>query len=157
MKDGDEIIKQSALWAAIVPQLVVADMEASLDFYTRLVGLELGHVDAERRVLQVGGDQLVLVQAPPLDDPVAVSERPGAGAGVQPTWTLRIALADPNPAYERLRTEKATILVPMEVYELVDGEGRWTRMRFRVADPDGFVLEITDGGEDTTRKGEVSA
>lgn len=138
MFDGDALIEQAARWPALVPGLLVADLERSVETYTRLFGFETVHTDLPRRaVLSISGAPVVLTQHMPDAD-----DEPSAplGKGV----TLHLRVGDPKQLYESLRDERYPMAVPMEISEVeVDGE-RVQRAGFAVQDADGHVLSFSD-------------
>lgn len=141
LTDGDQLIKEAVGWAAIVPGLMVSNLERSVDAYTRLFGLTLAHSEPPRlAVLEWGAGQIVLQQYA-ADDPLVVAEMAVPfGRGV----TLDLRTADPKPLYQRLRDEKWPIVVPMGIAEFAHGGESYTRTSFVVADPDGYLLRFTD-------------
>lgn len=141
MSDGDQLIKEEDGWVSLVPELLVSDLQRSVDVYTGLFGFGLDHVAAERiAVLALGGEQLVLRQYRP-DDPLVVAELTTPfGRGV----TINVRTADPKVVYEALREKKFPLVVPMEISELEDGGERYTQTSFVVADPDGYLLRFSD-------------
>lgn len=141
MSDGDPLIRQAESWARIVPGLLVSDIDASVDVYTRLFGFELAHAESGRLAeLRIEGAQLLLTQFVADASLVGAELTNPFGRGL----TLHVRLADPKALYESLRAEKYPIVVPMELSELSEGGERFTRASFVVADPDGYLINFSD-------------
>lgn len=141
MQDGDELIKADH-WTAIVPELLVTDIDRSVDAYTTLFGFEAEHTRPGLAVLTLphSGAQIVLEQYDP-ESPLIVAElKNPLGRGV----SLSIRVDDPAGVYQKLRSGKYPIMVPMQVAEYDEGDKTFTRSEFVVQDPDGYVLRFTD-------------
>ncbi len=137
MTDGDKLIKPAETWATIVPEFLVHDVDASLAFYTDLLGFATEHHETGRAaVVSLGGEQLALLQEAGDADPAAATGSRGV--------LLSIRTEDPKPTYERLRDAKYPIATPMEISELADGDARITKASFEIVDPDGYRLRFTD-------------
>jgi catechol 2,3-dioxygenase-like lactoylglutathione lyase family enzyme len=134
--------------AALVPELYVSDLVASLAFYAGVLGFEVEYERPEEAfaALRLGAAQLMLEQAPGLRQatPEEFSKgqwrtadlRPPFGRGVN----LQIEVEDIDVVADRLRAAGHPLLLdPHErVYRAGDGEVRVRRLL--VADPDGYLL-----------------
>lgn len=126
---------------ALVPEIDVADLAASLLVYRDVFGFEVLAERAEETFayLAIGPAHLMLQEA---DGPgrrfrTAPLERP-YGRGVN----LQITVPDVSASYERVQRTDLEIIVPLE--------DRWYRQsdlergnrQFVVADPDGYLLRF---------------
>jgi catechol 2,3-dioxygenase-like lactoylglutathione lyase family enzyme len=103
----------------INPVLNVRDLSVSIDFYTRMLRLELYHTfgePADFAIVGRDGQQIYLCQQ--------AQGQPG-------TW-LAVFLSDPTAMFDHLSTNGARLVAP---YNTDAGE-------FRVEDPDGHVLRF---------------
>ena len=116
--------------------LVVRDIEASRDWYTRVLGASLeGEYGGTSLVLRIVGSWLLIVTggAPTEDKPTVTFEPPGDPDRVSAEMIFRVP--DCRVAYETLVARGATFL-----HEPVDN-GYEVRAFFR--DPDGHLFEIS--------------
>lgn len=141
MGDGDEIIKEARAWRALVPGLLVSDLDRSVDVYTALFGFTLEYsIPGRLAVVGLEGEQVTLTQYDPADPLVVAELVTPFGRGV----TLNVRTPNPKPCYERLRDARYPIAAPMEVAEFDDLGERHQRTSFLVADPDGYLLRFSD-------------
>ena len=140
MQDGDELIKTER-WTSIVPELVVTNIDRSVEVYTTLFGFEAEHTRPGLAVLKLpGGGQILLEQFDP-KSPLIVSElKTPFGRGM----SLTIRTEKPSALYEALRSAKHPIVVPMQVAEYEEDGDTYSRSEFVVQDPDGYLLRFTD-------------
>lgn len=130
--------------AALVPELIVSDIEASTRFYVDVLGFGVRHERVEERFvyLEREGAELMLEQS--------TGRRFLDGELVQPYgrgMNLQIAVADVSALYERVQASGASVLVPIEE--------RWYRRnaellgvrQFVVRDPDGYLLRFAEDFE----------
>jgi catechol 2,3-dioxygenase-like lactoylglutathione lyase family enzyme len=142
----------------LVPELDVADLSVSLDFYTRLLGFSIAF---ERRIarfayLALDSTEVMLQEAagPGRRFRTAPLERP-FGRGVN----FQLAVADVDAIYQRVAAAGYVPVVAMEErWYQVDVKrpvGRWTmtgpteagNRQFVVEDPDGYLWRpFTDLG-----------
>lgn len=129
-------------WAALVPELAVTDVRASLDFYTRLLGFSVVFDRPETRFayLQLGEAQLMLDQhAEGVGwQTGAVLERP-FGRGVN----LQIEVLALEPMLTRLAEADYPLLVQPEENWYRIGEVLSGAREFLVQDPDGYLLRFS--------------
>ena len=127
--------------AALVPELDVTDLEASLTFYVNVLGFRIRYARLQERFvyLERDGAELMLEAAagPGRRFRTASLEAP-FGRGVN----LQIRVGDARALLGAARAAGATIIL--------DLEDRWYRTRadeagnrqFVVADPDGYLLRF---------------
>lgn len=114
--------------------LMVSDIDESVEFYTEVIGLETTKRDGEVR-FDTGGATLVLEED--FDEEVL------AGFGLEPPGENRgdgvivvIEVDDPDAIAERAREHGAEVVSePRDV--------DWGRRMCLIADPDGYVLEVS--------------
>lgn len=130
--------------AALVPELIVSDIEASTRFYVDVLGFGVRYERVEERFvyLEREGAQLMLEQSTGRQFLDGELEQP-YGRGMN----LQIAVADGGALYERVQASGASVLVPIEE--------RWYRRnaellgvrQFVVRDPDGYLLRFAEDFE----------
>jgi len=121
----------------ITQLFVVRDLDASVVFYTGVLGAELVRAyGGTSAVLRFAGTWVLLVTGggPTADKPTVTFEAPGDPDRVSREITLRVA--DCTATYEALRARRAEFLTPPVEYE------REVRAFFR--DPDGHLFEISE-------------
>jgi lactoylglutathione lyase len=120
--------------------LVVADLDASLRFWTGLLGLPLGHRSGPYAQLDTGTTRLALYQrnamAATLDRPL---QPPAPDA---PGFEIGFKVPDVDAAYAELVAGGARAVRPP-----VDQP--WGQRTAYVADPDGHLVELVDAGPRT--------
>lgn len=126
---------------ALIPELDVTDLAASLDIYCEVFGFRVLVERAEEAFvyLSIGRAHLMLQQA---DGPGrrfrTAPLEPPFGRGVN----LQIGIGDVGACYDRSRAANLAIVIPLE--------DRWYRQyqvergnrQFVVADPDGYLLRF---------------
>lgn len=127
--------------AALVPELLVDDVRASLGFWCGLCGfvIEYERPDEGFAYLSSGGAQVMLEQVGVGRNWITASlERPyGRGANLQ------IAVPDIDPIHARLRDAGHPLVLEPEVrwYRVAEDSEAGVR-QFVVADPDGYLIRF---------------
>ena len=126
---------------ALVPELLVTDLAASLDFWVRLCGFELRYEREEERFASIalGSAQVMLDQIgvgrdwvpAPLDRPL--------GRGVN----FEIAVPAIAPIVERLAAAGWPLFLAPEEKSYRTGDSAARVSQFLVQDPDGYLLRFT--------------
>jgi catechol 2,3-dioxygenase-like lactoylglutathione lyase family enzyme len=127
--------------AALVPELDVTDLDASLSFYIDVLGFEVRYRRPEERFayLKREGAELMLEEAagPGRRFRTAALERP-FGRGMN----LQIRTSDARELIARAREAQAPIEVDIEVMWYRRGDREVGNRQFVVADPDGYLLRF---------------
>lgn len=130
-------------WAALVPELVVTDLDRSLAFYTGLLGFEVAFARPEARFayLQLGEAQLMLDEyAEGRGWPQPGPLEPPFGRGIN----LQIEVERLDALLGRLGAASYPLFVPPEEnWYRQDGELHGNR-EFLVGDPDGYLLRFSE-------------
>lgn len=124
--------------------LYVDDLQESIDFYTEVLGAEIGQLHAETEdgpltlaILRIGGFSLMLHPQDEISEQLA-DQRPGIGIHLQ------MRVDDVNAFYDHCMEQGAMMAVSGEP---VDQEWGWRELAIR--DPDGYVWSVyqdmTDG------------
>ncbi len=124
--------------ARLVPELLVSDHAASLDFYVRIIGFRvLYDRPAEKfAYLDLGGAELMIEQETDFWA-TAPRERP-YGRGIN----LQIEVDDLAPILARLEAAGIPLFRPVEEAWYRAGEGYSGNRQFLVQDPDGYLLRM---------------
>jgi catechol 2,3-dioxygenase-like lactoylglutathione lyase family enzyme len=125
----------------LVPELDVEDLDASLAFYTGLLGFSVLHSRPEERFayLDLDGAHLMLEEAagPGRRFHAARLEHP-FGRGVN----LQIAVADIDALHGWVLSAGARIVIPIEEKWYRTGAVLSGNRQFVLADPDGYLLRF---------------
>jgi catechol 2,3-dioxygenase-like lactoylglutathione lyase family enzyme len=116
---------------ALVPELEVSDLAASLAFYLGVCGFAVAYERPEDRFacLQRGGAELMLEQAGP------VSAR---GLGMN----LQIEVSDVDGLHDRVVRAGSKVVRELEERWYRRGAAELGNRQFVVADPDGYLLRF---------------
>ena len=120
--------------------LVVSDYDRSLAFYRDVLGATIAHeMTSTLAFLNFGGGQLLITVGgdPTQDKPTVTFTSPADPDTVSSEITIRVS--DCFAAYETLRARGAVFLTPPVEYP-------W-EIRAFFRDPDGHLIEISQGGE----------
>jgi len=121
--------------------LIVEDLDRALHFYTRVLGLRLGHRSGDYAQLDTGATRFALytrsAMAETLSIPLAV---PAANA---PGFEIGFKVADVDAAFSELVARGAPAVVPPT-------DRFWGQRTAYVRDPDGHLVELA---QDLRRSG----
>ena len=120
-------------------ELFVADLDVAIDFYTRVLGFGLRQRDESyafvvRDEVRIGFG--LIADLPPTDDGPGFSQErvlAGRGAGVE----LVLEVGDLNGVYRVVQASGHRVAEPLR-------RQPWGLTDFRIADPDGYYLRITN-------------
>ena len=127
-----------AMWARLVPELIVNDITISLDFYTAVLGFKVRYDRPEERFayLDLDGAQLMIEQ--PIEPWLTGTlERP-FGRGIN----LQIEIASIAPLLERLAARSWPLYRSPEDEWYRGGEVLFGNRQFLVQCPDGYLLRF---------------
>jgi len=130
--------------AALVPELIVSDIEASTRFYVDVLGFGVRYERVEERFvyLEREGAELMLEQPTGRSFLDGELEQP-YGRGMN----LQIAVADARALYERVQASGASVLVPIEERWYQRNTELLGVRQFVVRDPDGYLLRFAEDFE----------
>ena len=121
----------------LAPNLIVADVQRSIDFYRDVLEFTVTHTVPEQgpfafAIVQRGGVEVFLnAPEPARAEYPALAEREIGG-----TLTLFFYVAGVRRAYEDVK-DKAKVVMPLEV--------KWYGMtEFAIEDPDGYVITFAE-------------
>jgi catechol 2,3-dioxygenase-like lactoylglutathione lyase family enzyme len=130
-------------FARLVPELLVADLAASLSFWRDLLGFEILYDRPEDgfAYLDLHGAQLMLEQGDPssrkwITGPL---ERP-LGRGIN----LQIEVPSVGPILSRLAGARWPLFMACEEKWYRAGEGELGQRQFLVQDPDGYLVRLAE-------------
>lgn len=130
-------------WAKLVPELVVADLEASLRFWRDLIGFSVAYDRSEVHFayLDLAGAQLMLEQRSTAEDQWVTGplEAP-LGRGIN----FQIEVPALQPILERLAGAGWPLFLEPEEAWYRAGEVELGQRQFLVMDPDGYLLRLAE-------------
>lgn len=126
---------------ALVPELAVSDIAASLAFYRRLGFETLYERPGEGfAFLALGDAQIMLDEIGRTRDLGTAPLDPPLGRGMN----LQITVPAIAPLLDKLRHRDSEFVLPEETREYRAGTVVLTVRQFAVADPDGYVLRFSE-------------
>ncbi len=137
---------------ALVPELYVSDLGASLDFYVGALGFRVEYDRPEERfaALSLGAAHLMLEQAPSLRRATAEELSGGQwrtadlekpfGRGMN----LEIQVPDVDAIDSRLKDRGYPCLLEVHERSYRVGAGRRAVRQLLVADPDGYLVRLSE-------------
>lgn len=125
---------------ALVPELLVCELSASLDFYCCLCGFHILYqrADGHFAYLQRDSAELMLEQADVAPDVAAGKPDYPFGRGI----SLQISVRDIDTLYARFAAHPALFL-PMEEKWHATGNNQTGVKQFVAQDPDGYLLRFS--------------
>ncbi|HEY7165124.1 MAG TPA: VOC family protein [Candidatus Binatia bacterium] len=113
--------------------LIVSDLDRSLEFYTGILGLKLGHRSGEYAQLNTGRTRVALYTRSAMEKTLRISlEAPAANA---PGFELGFKVADVDSAYKQVIASGAeAAIAPTDRF--------WGQRTAYVRDPDGYLIEL---------------
>jgi len=124
--------------ARLVPELLVSDFAASLDFYVRLIGFAVRYDRPAEKFayLDLDGAELMIEQE--TDFWLTGQREKPYGRGIN----LQIEVADLDGVAARLRQAGIALFRPIEEAWYRAGEVYAGNRQFLVQDPDGYLLRL---------------
>ena len=137
---------------ALVPELYVSDLDASLEFYLHALGFRVEYDRPEERfaAVSLGDAHLMLEEAPSLSCATAEEFRQGEwrtaalerpfGRGLN----LEIRVDDLDAVRSRLESKNQVLLLDVHerIYQLRSSQRRVRQLL--VADPDGYLIRMSE-------------
>ena len=113
--------------------LIVEDLERTLQFYTGVLGLRLGHRSGDYAQLDTGATRLALYTRGAMAKTLSMSlDAPAANA---PGFEIGFKVADVDAAFSELVARGAPAVVPPT-------DRFWGQRTAYVRDPDGHLIEL---------------
>lgn len=126
---------------ALIPELDVLDLAASLAVYRDVFGFAIAYGRPEEAFAMLTRPDVALMleqsAGPGRRFRTAALERP-FGRGIN----LQIAVDDLDALHARVLVSGLTMVVPLEERRYRVGEGERVQRQFVVADPDGYLLRF---------------
>lgn len=124
--------------ARLVPELLVSDHAASLDFYVRIIGFAVKYERPAERFayLDLGGAEIMIEQE--TDFWLTARREKPYGRGIN----LQIEVADLEGILARLRNSGIALFRPVEEAWYRAGDTYSGNRQFLVQDPDGYLLRF---------------
>ena len=129
------------MMAPLVPELDVADLEASLAFYVGVLGFTVRYSRPEEQFAYLdreGAELMLEAAAGPGRRFRTAPLEPPYGRGMN----LQIACSDVTALYARVTTTDAEVVVPLETRWYRAGDLELGNRQFVIADPDGYLLRF---------------
>ncbi|SHF16084.1 Catechol 2,3-dioxygenase [Devosia limi DSM 17137] len=126
--------------AALIPELTVSDLAASLVFYRDILGFDISYMRAEEgfAAIALGDAALMLDQAGIGRDWVTAPLADPFGRGVN----FQIEVPALAPLLAHLETARWRLFLPVETRAYATGAVTITQRQFCVQDPDGYLLRF---------------
>jgi catechol 2,3-dioxygenase-like lactoylglutathione lyase family enzyme len=128
--------KQEAIFLNLQLELFVRDLEDSIYFYSQILGLPIIEKRKYLVSYQLGNSTLMIAEDQILNekhyfDHDSLKKRKGVGI------EIILQVSDIYAIYQKILGEKYPIAVPLK-------RRSWGSIDFRVADPDGYFIRITN-------------
>ncbi|MDF2798007.1 MAG: glyoxalase/bleomycin resistance protein/dioxygenase [Devosia sp.] len=129
---------------ALIPELGVADLSRSLNFYCDLLGFAVRYERPAEgfAMLEREGALLMLDQLGLGRDWQTGSLEPPFGRGIN----LQIRVSALDPVLEHLAAAGVALFMPVETKTYQAGSGVVRQRQFCVQDPDGYLLRFAEIG-----------
>ena len=126
-------------WAALVPELLVADLHRALGFYRDLCGFKVRYARPEDgfAYIQLGGEQIMLEELSD-DSWLTGALDPPFGRGVN----LQIEVADVAALAAQLQAGGTKLYRPLVTEWYRQDDVEHGQSQFLVQDPDGYLLRF---------------
>lgn len=127
---------------ALVPEMIVSNLQRSLTFYCQVLGFRIEYVRAEHNFafLAFQGSQLMLEQDDQQDSPWRVGPlQPPLGRGMN----LSIQCSNAIGLAQTIEAAGVALQKPVETCWYRDNDREHGELNFLVLDPDGYLLRFT--------------
>lgn len=127
-------------WAALVPELLVADLEASLSFWCGLLGFTVAYARPEERFayLDSAAAQIMLEERGQGIQWVTGELEPPFGRGIN----FQVEVAACEPILRRLEAAGWPLFRGVKEVWYRAGTGEVGQRQFLVQDPDGYLVRL---------------
>ena len=134
-------LRKDFRWAALVPELIVSDLERSLRFWCGLLGFRVVYerADEEFAYLEMGPAQVMLSAQAGMDRWITGAMEHPFGRGIN----LQIAVEDILAPLARLRDDDWPLHFAPEEKWYRAGDVETGVVQFAVADPDGYLVRLS--------------
>ncbi len=128
-------------WAALVPELVVSDLVASLDFWKGLIGFETAYERPDEGFvfLHLADAQIMLAARHGMTRWLPAEMARPFGRGLN----LQVTVADLDAPLSRLRQRAWPLFLDVEEAWYRAGPLEVGVRQFAVADPDGYLVRLS--------------
>jgi len=127
---------------ALVPEMIVSNLQRSLTFYCQVLGFRIEYVRPEHNFafLAFQGSQLMLEQDDQQDSPWRVGPlQPPLGRGMN----LSIQCSNAIGLAQAIEAAGVALQKPVETCWYRDNDREHGELNFLVLDPDGYLLRFT--------------
>ena len=130
-------------WSKLVPELIVRDINNSLEFWCHLIGFSVVYDRPEDKFayLVLDGAQIMLEQYNELDREWETAPlEPPFGRGIN----FQIEVNDIKKIEERLKAANYPLFIPLEERWYRADDVEFGQLQFLVKDPDGYLLRLNE-------------
>lgn len=142
---------ENVKWAVLVPELVVSDLTASLQFWCDYLGFAILYDRPEESFayLALGDAQVMLEQYDPTDRSweTGLMEKP-YGRGIN----FQIEVEAVAPILERLKQANYPLFIPLEERWYRADDMEFGQQQFLVQDPDGYLVRLIEDLEERKKR-----
>ena len=126
---------------ALVPELYVSDLDASLAFYSEMLGFEIDYTRSDDRFSYLVRGAAALM----LEEPIGRTWLAGPlevpfGRGMN----LQIAVEDVRTLYAICERAQVRIILPLETKAYRRRDDKVSQKQFVVQDPDGYLIRLAE-------------
>jgi catechol 2,3-dioxygenase-like lactoylglutathione lyase family enzyme len=147
-------IDDQEFWAALVPELIVSDLDRSIQFYCSICGFKIrfGRPEDKFVYLELGQAQIMLEEN---SEHVWLTDKlePPFGRGLN----LQIEIDNVALMYERIKASGISFYRTIKTEWYRHGEIEHGQTQFLVQDPDGYLLRFAQHLGERASKSEYNA
>ena len=131
--------EEEGLWAPLVPELLVIDLERSIAFYCNLCGFRVRFARPEDGFVYLEqGRAQIMIEALSEESWLTGQLAPPFGRGIN----LQIEVAEIEALQARLLAGGAALFRPLQTDWYRDGDIEHGQAQIMVQDPDGYLLRF---------------